>query len=345
MRFAETSAMPYFHPVRQFLTIFTVAGFIAIVYVILKETNDWRYILISYLYTFSLWYGNFWFSLYLLKKYPRLDQTRKRLMITFAFLVAYTALIVVIVEGIVFRYEGGYKAFLLMYIVGVFVTVLVSAIHGSYTYFNMLLESVKTQEKLNRAQVESELKALASQVNPHFLFNSLNTLLTIIHENPDLAAHFTQKLADVYRYVLQSKNKEVVELADELEFARNYMFLLKIRFGNNFKEKMVIPEEYLHKRVPVLALQILIENATKHNAISDHHPLHLEIKVDNNKLQITNNLNHKVVHEETNGTGLDNIRNRYRLFGYDDMRVHQDTEKFSVTIPLMEVEAYASIDR
>ncbi len=345
MKFANTPVTMNYHPARQFLVIAAVASFIAAVFMFLSETTDWRFVLVSYLYTFSLWYGNFWFSVYLLNKLPSLEQTRKRLVFNFAFVFIYTLLVVVIVEGVVFRYEEGYRAFVLMYLIGVFVTVLVSAIHGSYTYFLMLLESVKYQEVLKRSHIESELKALTTQVNPHFLFNSLNTLLTIIYENPDLAARFTQKLADVYRYVLQSKNKEVVTLAEELEFAHNYMFLLKIRFGNNFKGNIDIPEEYHHKTLPVLALQILIENATKHNTVSDHFPLFLEIETVSDKLVVTNNINLKNSPADTHGTGLENIQNRYRLLGYNGVEVCRGKDKFSVAIPLIEVEVYAGIGR
>ncbi|MDZ7605344.1 MAG: histidine kinase [Cyclobacteriaceae bacterium] len=344
MKVAEPEIGYSTHPWKQFMIILVVASFIAATFMFVSSTKDWRFILVAFLYTFALWYGNYWFSISLLKKYPLLDQTKKRLVISLVFVFIYTFLVVLIVEGIVFQYEGGKRMFVLFYLIGFFITLLVSAIHGSHNYFLILTQTVKDKEALKRAQVEGELRALASQVNPHFLFNSLNTLVSIIPENAELAVMFTQKLADVYRYVLQSNSRDLVSLAEELEFARNYIFLLKIRFGDNFKDHIYVEDRFMKKRIPVLSLQLLIENASKHNVISDSQPLKLEVTVRENKLVIINNLNSKNATAHDSGTGLDNIRKRYSLFHSDDIVVQKTDKNFVVSIPLIDVEAYESAD-
>jgi LytS/YehU family sensor histidine kinase len=192
--------------------------------------------------------------------------------------------------------------------------------------------------------MDNEIKVLTSQVNPHFLFNSLNTLITLIPEDKETAIRFTQKLSDVYRYVLQGKNKDLISLEEEISFLENYIFLLKIRYGSNLIiEKKVEPEALL-RQLPVLSSQLIIENAIKHNTISASKPLRIGITANQNWLTIVNNRNEKLVAEPGTGTGLENIRKRYALYSNDDIQVEDTREYFSVRIPLLKVARYESID-
>ena len=186
--------------------------------------------------------------------------------------------------------------------------------------------------------MQSQLEGLKNQVNPHFLFNSLNTLTYLIPENADKSVHFVQQLSKVYRYILELKDKELISLEEELRFLDAYTFLLKERFGENLCVEIDIPDEFLNKNIIPLSLQILCENAIKHNIISSQKPLCLKVFIQNeDKLIVKNNLQKK--NQEMNSTrlGLQNIKNRYRFFSEKEVEVIATQEEFVVVLPLIDV--------
>lgn len=328
----------------RFGLVFLVSTLIAVILWFFETDPDWRFILAAYLYTFSLWYGNYYFSTFIYHKLPRLSDTARRLKYSLIFVFIYTLFIVTILEALLFQFEGGMKSFIGMYLFSFFVTVLISALHGSFLYFYLLRKSIEEKEAIKRMQMENELKVLSSQVNPHFLFNSLNSLMSLIHENPDLAVKFTQKLSDVYRYVLQSRNVELTSLQNELEFADNFTFLMKIRFGDNLIIHKEIQPAARNKKIPVLSMQMLIENAIKHNTISTTRPLEVTIATDQDFLVVKNNRNPKIEPEDGTGYGLENIQKRYSIFTSASVKIEETFDCFIVRIPLLSVETYESID-
>lgn len=190
--------------------------------------------------------------------------------------------------------------------------------------------------ELQKANLQSQFEVLKQQVNPHFLFNSLNVLVSLIKTDPDLAESFTEKLSKVYRYVLENKEKDVVTLGTELDFIHSYVFLLNIRFTGKIGVKIEVGSDKSGMLILPMALQILIENAIKHNAFSKTNPLRIEISVDKgDSLVVKNNIQARENHIQSTGIGLTNIRNRYKLIS-DKILVFEKTEtEYIARIPLI----------
>ncbi len=189
-------------------------------------------------------------------------------------------------------------------------------------------------ERFEKESVSAQYESLKNQVNPHFLFNSLNALTNLVYEDPDKAARFIKQLSDVYRYVLDSRGKELVPLEEELKFLESYLFLQRIRFGN--KLRITVSLEGIVSAVAPLALQMLIENAIKHNVISEEDPLDIRVYAEQSHLVIENNLHLKtVIPDESPGLGLENIRKRYEFLGHGKIAVVNSNGKFIVKLPIV----------
>jgi len=190
--------------------------------------------------------------------------------------------------------------------------------------------------KLQKENLQSQFDVLKQQVNPHFLFNSLNVLTSLIRLEPELAEKFTEHLAKVYRYVLENKDNELVNLSTEISFLDAYIFLINIRFMDKVVVNIRIPEDRKNDRIIPLAMQLLIENAIKHNSMSKKSPLVIDIFIDeNNQLNVVNNLQEREAHMTSTGVGLKNIQNRYRLLN-NTVPVFEKTEThFTARIPLV----------
>ena len=177
---------------------------------------------------------------------------------------------------------------------------------------------------------------MKTQVNPHFLFNNLNTLAAVIPEDPDLAVEFVQQMSKVYRHILEVKDESSILLKEELDVLKAYGFLLKTRFGKNLDIEINVPDEKLKQRIVPFSLQLLMENAIKHNIVSSEKPLKITVFAENGNLLVSNNLQMKNQVNESTGIGLDNIRNRYKLLGDKEVKVFDNGESFTVSIPLLE---------
>ncbi len=230
------------------------------------------------------------------------------------------------------------EALLIKSIIGTII--LMSVIVGFYEtafYMNALNLSVKEREKLKRQNVESQLEILKSQVQPHFLFNSLNTLASIIPEEPEVAVQYVQNLSKVYRYILEIKDKKLIPVYEEMKCVHAYLFMLETRFGENLHCNVDLENiEDNHFIVP-LSIQMLVENAVKHNVISTKRPLMISITSESGMLKVCNNLQLKDQQVISTGTGLENISNRYEITAQKKVLIHEDDETFSVQIPLIEV--------
>lgn len=205
-------------------------------------------------------------------------------------------------------------------------------------YFYVMLVN-KTKEKLavtQQAKTAMELKTLQQNIEPHFLFNNLNVLSSLIESNPQRANEFLENLSDLYRYILQTQTIETVSLKDELEFARNYVFLLQERFGNAYRFAWQIDKDKVngHKIIPVSA-QILIENAVKHNTGSQSEPLPIRIILERDFLLIENEKRPKPQTRPTSQTGLQNLKIRLGFLTEREMEIVDDEHFFSVKLPLL----------
>jgi len=197
-------------------------------------------------------------------------------------------------------------------------------------------ESIEANEELKRENLLATYEALKNQVNPHFLFNSLNTLSGVVEQKPELAPDFIKKLSDIYRYVLEQNDKELVSINDELKFVEDYIFLSKMRFGKglifnshitNNKSLLVIP----------LGLQMLVENAIKHNIISDDMPLKIEMGIEEGFVTVRNNIQKKIsINSGKEPLGLENLKKRYAYLSGSSVEVIESDSKFIVKLPIIE---------
>ena len=195
-------------------------------------------------------------------------------------------------------------------------------------------QSAINAERLEKESVKAQYESLKNQVNPHFLFNSLNALTNLVYEDPDKAAKFIKQLSEVYRYVLDSRSKELVSITEELQFLQSYIFLQQIRFGD--KLKMVIDLPNPTGEVAPLALQLLIENAIKHNIIATDQPLTIQVYHQDGYFVVENDLQRKtVLSEDSSGLGLDNITKRYNFLSSVKVKIEESSSKFKVSIPVI----------
>jgi len=221
------------------------------------------------------------------------------------------------------------------YTFGLVITLIVSLVFHVVFFYKALSEKKVTEQQIVAKTETAKFESLKSQIDPHFLFNSLNVLASLIGENPAQAEKFTAKLSKVYRYVLEQKNKDLIGLDEELKFAKTYMELLKMRFENaltfDIPEKASNPEL---KIIP-LSLQLLLENTIKHNVVSEEYPLKVVITEANGYLVITNNYNPKTVLEQGTKVGLNNIIDRYNLITLKNVSVEKTSNNFTVKLPLL----------
>jgi LytS/YehU family sensor histidine kinase len=208
-------------------------------------------------------------------------------------------------------------------------------LYEAISFYIQLQKTVAEKAELERQNVESQLEGLRNQVNPHFLFNSLNTLAYLIPEDSDKAVRFLQQLSNVYRYVLESREAKIIPLQKELEFLDAYVFLLKERFGDNFRVRVdhSVQEEGI--AIVPLTLQMLFENAIKHNVISVEKPLTIELFRENGTLIVRNNLQKKNQVMDSTGVGLQNIQNRYRMLTDKEVGLIASQQYFTVALPII----------
>ncbi|GAB3493560.1 hypothetical protein GCM10027341_09000 [Spirosoma knui] len=199
------------------------------------------------------------------------------------------------------------------------------------------LEDVQVRaERLEKENVQAQFAALKSQVNPHFLFNSLSILSSLVHADADLSERFIDQLSRAYRYILEQKDNERVLLKTELEFIQAYRFLLNIRFENKFDVIINVPEaDQTRYSIAPLTLQLLVENAVKHNRMSAREPLQVHIQLEGDCLVVQNNLQHRPQSETSTGLGLQNIINRYTLLTDRPVWIGEVDGSFVVEIPLL----------
>lgn len=204
-------------------------------------------------------------------------------------------------------------------------------------YFRMLFEKQKTSlevEQLKQERLEAQLRSLSEQISPHFLFNSLSILQTMLPD--DASRNYIVQLSNVYRYLLAFHDNQLATLGEELAFMRSYVYILQERFEDAFQVKMDIDDALLLKKIPPLTLQLLVENAVKHNVVSLDDPLCIELSSNGNFLSIQNRKSPRISVESSTGKGLENIATRYRLLAEASINIQDSNDTFTVTIPLLD---------
>lgn len=284
------------------------------------------------------WLGIRYFLVLIRKRMPAFEDTKKRLVYVILFVILYCG----IAGGILglLLYEINPKpvsySFLQGYSATYFTSFFFLAVYESIYFYQLNERNILAKEAVKRAEVHAQLQSLRNQVNPHFLFNSMNTLMNIIPEDPRLAVHFLKKLSSVYRYILNQREVHLISLREELSFVESYVFLQKERFKNKLIVEIEIKEKYLEAYVLPLSLQLLVENAIKHNEVSNRHPLYIRVFVDEaDNLVVQNNYQPKTQPIVSTGTGLKNIQSRLSYLTIQEMRVEQRNGLFVVAFPLL----------
>lgn len=218
---------------------------------------------------------------------------------------------------------------------GFWVTINIVIIYHIVYYYNAYQQKKLQEQKVIAGTASAQFESLKNQIDPHFLFNSLNVLSALIEENTTSAQRFTVSLSKIYRYVLEQKDKELVTVAEELQFAKTYVNLLKMRFENSLI--FSLPEQYDNPEAKVvpLSLQLLLENTIKHNIVSEQKPLQITIAIEDNFLVVKNNLQKKEVLQTRKGVGVQNIVNRYAILTKRKVLVDDSQNTFTVKIPIL----------
>ncbi|WP_136480269.1 sensor histidine kinase [Cognatitamlana onchidii] len=193
--------------------------------------------------------------------------------------------------------------------------------------------NLKEKEELRQQSLKNELTALKNQINPHFLFNSLNSLNSLVRENKE-ATTFVNKLSFMYRYILQSGTEDLVTLADELKFLESYIFLIKTRYRERFQIEIDLDEKVLSRRLPAMALQLLVENAVKHNEISKLNPLLVKVYLEEDFLIVENTIKPRTTFVDSTGNGLVNLDKRYQILMKKNIVIRDADQVFKVKLPL-----------
>lgn len=265
-----------------------------------------------------------------------LDEPVKRFVVGMITTVVYTAGIITLTMYAfkwIFDFHFG-SSMQPIIIISVVVTLIISLfLHGREFFLNWRKLELDAA-KLRNENLTSKYESLKSQLDPHFLFNSLNVLSSLVYQDADKSAQFIKQLSEVYRYVLEVRNKELVPLEEELKFAEAYLFLQQIRFGG----KLIVENNLngVEGLIPPLALQILIENAIKHNIISEDDPLTISLFEENKYVVVKNNLQKKArLTEGSTGIGLENITKRYEFLSNQKIVIEQTSANFIVKLPLL----------
>jgi sensor histidine kinase YesM len=294
-----------------------------------------------------LWKGNEFIAEYLDCRTSWLEHPLRRLVVGLLAMLVYTVSITTLINYIfiiiILRREFSSEIirdeFIPTSIIALVITLIISLFLHGREFLLSWRQAAINAEKMKTENISSRYESLKNQVNPHFLFNSLNALSNLVYENQDLAVKFIRKLSEVYRYVLDTRDKEVVKLCDELTFLDSYIFLQKIRYEENLKVNINLPRNTAAV-IPPLSLQMLVENAIKHNIISEDEPLHIDLFMEGDDyIVVKNNLQKKNMWESPSGIGLSNIKSRYEYLTQKAVEVLSTSHEFLVKIPVLNFTA------
>jgi len=297
---------------------------------------------IIYVIGYFSWRLHYVYDYYLIIKFPSLKETRKRVFYKFAinFMIMTPSVLLILATFHVFHvfgYSIQENDLKYGYLVGLGVNIIFESLWEVIYILEKVKEAVAEKERIEQLQLQQEFDILKEKVNPHFLFNSFNTLSSLITEDKNQAEKFLDELSKVYRYLLRNNESGMSTVEEESKFIRSYAGLLQTRYTDGLKVDIQIDPAYKDKEIPSLSLQLLVENAVKHNIISKQQPVHVQIgSTPDGYLTVVNNLRKKTRSSvESTGIGLANIRDKYKLLNRNDVLVEETAEQFKVTLPLL----------
>ncbi len=299
-------------------------------------------IIAAIIITTLIWELNRISIIYFRKKFPNVNQTKNRTLFTVTSIVIINFLLQLVLTPVynilfIWNHLLTFNESLFDYGVSLFFILFLYIIYEMIYFFRKWNQSIEEKHHFQEQILKNQLDLLKNQVNPHFLFNSLNTLEALIDENSMNASRYVSELATVYRFILQSQDKELNTVKEEINFINAYTFLLTTRFGNNITVEIEILPDIEEKQLPALSLQLLVENAMKHNIVSATKPLKIEIFSNNETLYVRNNLQRRHQFLPSTKTGLENIKKRYQLLGDYQILIEENTNEFIVGLPLLSI--------
>ena len=346
----KISVMPFYldHRVKLLLKFFFIGGGIMTVLTMLLTKNPTMtdFLKYGFLNGFAfavLGFGNSFLTDSIDKFLPWTKNIPLRLVVSVLATIVYTAIAwvfivwvwVIVTDGIIFGVFDLLKILpksINSLFMSLSITFFVSALmHGRSFLINWRGTLVEA-ERLKKERLEAQYETLKNQVNPHFLFNSLNVLTTLVHKDADLAEQFIKQLSHNYRYILDTREREVVSLDEEIKNLEAYIFLMKIRFGESLKCTI---ESNIAGHIAPLTLQMLVENALKHNEVSKAYPLSIWVFLEQDYIVVKNNLQKKNNVADSTGVGLENIKSRYKFLSDKEVIIKQDNDFFIVKIPII----------
>ena len=296
----------------------------------------------TFLYGFALYFANAILFIYLDTIFKAERFTKRRILIGLlgSFVISILVIFLlrifedVIIQGTNFsdfiKNEGTAN-----YLVAIILTFFITLAFHAFYFYKAYQENKVKEQKIIAGTASAQFESLKNQIDPHFLFNSLNVLSSLIEENPANAQKFTTSLSKIYRYVLEQKDKDLVSVSEELHFAKTYMNLLMMRFENSITFEIPDNFEDENAKVVPLSLQLVLENCIKHNIASEKKPLHIKISIEGNELIIENNKQKKEVLQERKGVGLQNIVSRYAILTSRNVKVEDNELTFKIKLPIL----------
>lgn len=297
--------------------------------------------LVTIFITVFVWEGNLRIDFWLNKNYSWVVNAKKRFVIQFLVAMIYSAITIYAIM-LLYHYitccSAWEKRSLMLnsFYIGLVVSFILLTFEVSGQFFKNWKQSLIEVEKYKTESAQAQLQNLKDQINPHFLFNNLSVLSSLVYKNQDKAVDFINQLSKVYRYLLDSKNNELVTLEDEMTFLKSYIYLLSIRFEDSLKFDILIDDALNQKVLPPMTLQMLVENAIKHNEVSNAMPLMISIKSNQQTICVSNPLQKRTNVEASSKTGLQNIQARYSFMTDEKVVIEEMNNSFSVTIPLLQ---------
>jgi two-component system LytT family sensor kinase len=320
----------------------SIAGLINVFRPLFKDAHSfWLDASVSVVLTFLLWEGNLQINHWLNRKMTwengPLRRAATQSLINVVFSISSIYLMLTAYDKIIctiYRFENSSMVGLAI-IMGTLVSVLLQAVEIGAEFFTQWKASLVEVERYKKEALNTQLQMLKGQINPHFLFNNLSVLNSLIEQDPVKASEFTSQFAKVYRHLLKNRDSELSTLEEELQLLDAYCYLLSIRFGDGIKIQKNIHENCKNLLLPSLALQILVENCIQHNIITLSHPLNIDIVADDEKVTVTNSLIPKANGIHGSGLGHNNISLRLKHYTDKKLAVKIVGNRYTVEVPLL----------
>lgn len=328
----------------KFIFVNAILSFLIVALFMNGFLNNWKVFGIGYLWAFSIsitqWTGIQWLHGLVDRHISWIDAPVKKTFVQIAVFLIYSISAFVLVQFFNFYVWRGilpaqaWGSIIKSVPYTLMFSFLISLIFTAIGFFQAWRRSFVQAEKLKAEMLAYKYESLRNQINPHFLFNSLNVLSDLVYDDQELAVKFIRQMSDLFRYVLDSRDKELVPLSEELEFIQSFTFMLKTRFEEKLKIEITIeanPEDYI---VP-MTLQLLIENAVKHNEVSEAYPLRISIRKTDDFLEVENNLQPKSAGDDSKKTGLKNITQQFAFFSEKPIKIISSDERYLVRVPIL----------